>query len=104
MTELKRCACGCGKLVKSKRSNAIYATGNCRVKALRQRERETERINAQTDYWRESFKSLGDRYGAVGGSVQAKILNLAREVTPEQSNDIMRAIWNAIMLERNYNA
>lgn len=104
MTELKRCACGCGKLVKSRRSNAIYATSNCRVKALRKRERQEAAMLALPDVWHENFVQIGARYGADGMALQKALVDMAREHGGKASIDAMNIVGLVARLEKKAHA
>lgn len=104
MTELKRCACGCGKLVKSKRSNAIYATGNCRVKALRQREKEEMAMLKLPPEWHENFVAIGKCYGVDGLALQRALVVMTRAHGADAAVDAMNIVGLVASLERKSHA
>jgi len=99
MVELPRCECGCGRLLRSKRSTKRFYSPACRMRALRQREREQEMLNRQSEEFTRNLIELNERYGAAAAGIRETMLEIAKTVEPDLADRVMRAVWVATILE-----
>lgn len=97
--QVKRCACGCGRIVKSKRSNAKYATGACRVRAMRERDRRASKWEAMPNEWRDGFEGMARRYPNEGATAQQYMRNILEKFGRDAAIDAMNLFWAGVRYE-----
>lgn len=97
---VRRCACGCGQIVRSTRANAIYANGStCRTRALRARRKERDRLKVLPVEWAVKWARLGETYGERAWGLQGILLDLAKRLETRDAVLVLDVVLEAMRIE-----